>query len=66
MSKRTESKRGGGTISATSRSAGTWGSREHSESGVAAAGAASFRARVDTVPHCKRRVRLRECDACFL
>ncbi len=34
--KRTESKRGGGTISATRRSAGTWGSRAHRESGAEA------------------------------
>ena len=33
VSKRTESKRGGGTISATSRSAGTCGSRAHSDGG---------------------------------
>ncbi|GGT95293.1 hypothetical protein GCM10010244_20930 [Streptomyces coeruleorubidus] len=32
--KRTESNRGGGTISATSRSAGTCGSRAHRDSGA--------------------------------
>ncbi|GAB3118712.1 hypothetical protein GCM10027160_31340 [Streptomyces calidiresistens] len=35
MAKRTASKRGGGTISATSRSAGTCGVREHSDAGPA-------------------------------
>ncbi len=37
VSKRTESNRGGGTISATSRSAGTCGSRAHRDSGAASA-----------------------------
>ncbi|GAA0577484.1 hypothetical protein GCM10010394_02550 [Streptomyces crystallinus] len=61
VSKRTESNRGGGTISATRRSAGTWGSRAQSDSG-----AASVMGLVDTVPHCKRHVRLHGCDACSL
>ncbi|GGZ88800.1 hypothetical protein GCM10010389_28980 [Streptomyces echinoruber] len=60
MEKRTESNRGGGTISATSRSAGTCGSRAHSDSGaVPALGPVPEAAVVeaalveDTLPHAR-------------
>ncbi|BFO16532.1 hypothetical protein SHKM778_29200 [Streptomyces sp. KM77-8] len=57
MEKRTESNRGGGTISATSRSAGTRGSRAHSESGATSAIGPGREAAEedDTVPHATGR-----------
>ncbi len=68
VSKRTASKRGGGTISATRRSAGTWGSRAHRDSGATSAGELGPEAGVEdgTVPQLKGRARLRICDACSL
>ncbi|GGR96028.1 hypothetical protein GCM10010236_58290 [Streptomyces eurythermus] len=68
VAKRTESKRGGGTISATSRSAGTCGSRAHRERGPASVTGPEPGAVLeeDTVIHAKRRVTLHECDASSL
>lgn len=66
--KRTESKRGGGTISATSRSAGTCGSRAYRDSGVASAVGPVPEAavEVDTLTHSTGRATLPICDACSL
>lgn len=67
VSKRTESKRGGGTISATRRSAGTSGSRAHRDSGAASAIGLWAGAVVedDTAPNSRRRATLRDMRRLF-